>query len=258
MFILVFLCCAVLWRQRLCDGLIPPSRESYQMSNWFIIMKWNRSQLLICKIWRWWWFITDLFDAVNSSDYCATVLSDRMINEQWIGNDVEGRSRGLISGTILALAYRDCRKPQEKSVGIAGLWIDTWTRDLPNTKRVMAMLINMTVTYCPSTRYGWEHNIKSILKCIVWGRGLGSPRSGLGSVVASCAKWNETLGSIKCEIFINQPRKDSEPRIYYCFGTYVADWLVSLVNSLWRWSCRKGETTYLNFGHQWTSYSSPR
>jgi hypothetical protein len=51
MFVLAFLCCAVLWRHRCCVGLIPLlGRESYKTWNQFIasevILNWNRLQYL--------------------------------------------------------------------------------------------------------------------------------------------------------------------------------------------------------------------
>jgi hypothetical protein len=57
------------------------------------------------------WFIHQRF--LTSSDYIAS--KDRMINEWWIGKDVEGSDRGLIWGNIPAVAWRDWGKPRETS-----------------------------------------------------------------------------------------------------------------------------------------------
>jgi hypothetical protein len=57
-------------------------------------------------------------DAVSASDY--VLLHDRMINELWIGRDVEGHSHGLIQDAIQAFTLSDWGKPQ-KSVMIADL-----------------------------------------------------------------------------------------------------------------------------------------
>jgi hypothetical protein len=47
-------------------------------------------------------------DAVNSWYY--TALNGMLINERWIGKDVEGSDRGLFQGTVPVLALRDRRK----------------------------------------------------------------------------------------------------------------------------------------------------
>jgi hypothetical protein len=59
-------------------------------------------------------FICSLFNNTFSvtQDYIA---SDEMIYEWWIRKDVDGRDRGLISGTIPALAWKDRKKKHEKT-----------------------------------------------------------------------------------------------------------------------------------------------
>jgi hypothetical protein len=58
-------------------------------------------------------------DAVSSSDYI--VSNDMIINEQWVGADVEVSGCSLSYGTIPEFAWRDWVKPREPYVRISGL-----------------------------------------------------------------------------------------------------------------------------------------
>jgi hypothetical protein len=61
-------------------------------------------------------FVYGLFnDAVSSSDYIA--WNDRMINERWIGKDVEGSGRGLIEASIPVFFLEELRKTTENLSG---------------------------------------------------------------------------------------------------------------------------------------------
>jgi hypothetical protein len=74
----------------------------------------------------------DLLNDVVSSDFIASI--DRMINERWIGKDMEGSDRGIIWCIMPAFACRGCGRPQKTSVRITGLQAEIWTRTFPNTK----------------------------------------------------------------------------------------------------------------------------
>jgi hypothetical protein len=51
---------------------------------------------------------------IQSATQDYTASNGRMINEQWIENEIEGSSCCLIWGTILAFASRDCEENNEK------------------------------------------------------------------------------------------------------------------------------------------------
>jgi hypothetical protein len=53
--------------------------------------------------------------SVSSSDNIAS--NDKLINEEGIGKYVEGNGRGLITATVPAFIWSNCRKPQEPSDG---------------------------------------------------------------------------------------------------------------------------------------------
>jgi hypothetical protein len=60
-------------------------------------------------------------------------LNERVIDEWWIGNNMEGSGRGLIWGNIPAF-MEGLRKLRKTSVRIPGLRAEIWTQNLPNTK----------------------------------------------------------------------------------------------------------------------------
>jgi hypothetical protein len=103
MFVFVFLlwCPVEVEALRLAD---PPSRESYRMSNWFMISKVILSSNML----------QGLIRKVDDGD-------DTMINEQWIGKDVERIGRGRTEGTIPEFAWRDWGNPWRTAVTILGV-----------------------------------------------------------------------------------------------------------------------------------------
>jgi hypothetical protein len=62
--------------------------------------------------------VTILYNAVNSSDYI--VLNGIIIDEYWIGKDMEGSCHGLIRATFWHFPVRTWENYQKQTVGIAG------------------------------------------------------------------------------------------------------------------------------------------
>jgi hypothetical protein len=70
-------------------------------------------------------------DAFDISDYI--VSNGRIINEWWIGNDVEGSRSDLFQDTIPAFAWWSWEKSRKSLISIIVVPGEIWTSHFPNT-----------------------------------------------------------------------------------------------------------------------------